>query len=346
MEMIPGLPDEIGRECLIRLPYNHFPTLISVSKKWQKEIHSNEFHQLRKKRGFSQILIALIQTDHPVTIGIPHNTALPSTQLRRLSFYEPGTNKWSKLPPIPGHSTDGLPLFCQFVGVGRNLVVIGGWDARTRQLLSSVYVYDLVTAKWHRGTDIPGGNRSHFACATDLNRTVYVAGGRDNENDALRSALAYDVDECKGLYHGGEFHVIGGYQTEMKGKFEFSAEIFDVGSWKWDFVGEDKLEVFMSSRTCVFDSVGDLYKCSSSYLWRLEGSTWQQFIELPIEVCVRTFIVTFLQKLLLIGSGVQDGQQSCYLLEFDNDQKRPKLMKVELCDEFTRLIQYGYSLEV
>ncbi|KAI3867111.1 hypothetical protein MKX03_032691 [Papaver bracteatum] len=360
MEIIPGLPNEIGRECLIRVPYTEFSTLLSVSKKWKQEIQSNKFHQQRKLRGFTQNLIALIESD-PIIDDLMQNPLNPCTPVPRLSFYEPGRNEWVKLPPIPGTSSDGLPLFCEFAGVGRKLVVIGGWDTKTWQVMSSVYIYDLVAGTWRRGADIPGGKRSFFACASDMNRKVYVAGGHDDDKNALTSALAYDVlddswnplpdmarqrDECKGLFHGGKFHVIGGYQTEMQGKFQKSSETFDVDSSKWDFVEEDKLESSISPRTYVFDLKGTLYKCCSPYLMRLDGSKWRQFIELPADVCISTHVVAWQNKMLVIGSNIKGGIQNCYVLEFEIDEKGPKWTKLELSKECTRILQSGYSFEV
>ncbi|MCL7030309.1 hypothetical protein MKW94_012657 [Papaver nudicaule] len=360
MEIIPGLPNEIGRECLIRVPYTQFSKLMSVSKKWKQEIESNKFHQERKLRGFTQNLIALIQSDSIID-DLIQNPENPSTPVPRLSFYDPTKNAWIKLPPIPGTSSEGLPLFCEFAGVGRKLVVIGGWDTKTWQVLNSVYIYDLVAGTWRRGADMPGGKRSFFACASDMNRKVYVAGGHDDDKNALTSAQAYDVlddlwiplpdmarqrDECKGLYHGGKFHVIGGYQTETQGKFDKSTETFNIDTWKWDAVEEEKLESGICPRTCVFDFKGALYKCCSSYLMRLDGSKWRQFVELPADVYIGAHVVAWQKKMLVIGSDVLGGVQSCYVLEFENNEKRPKWMKLELSKECTRILQSGYSFEV
>lgn len=50
-------------------------------------------------------------------------------------------------------------------------------------------------------------------------------------------------DECKAVFHSGKLHVIGGYSTEMQGRFERSAESFDVLMWRWDRVDLDSLEL-------------------------------------------------------------------------------------------------------
>ena len=92
-----------------------------------------------------------------------------------------------------------------------------------------MFVYNVVSAKWRRGADIPGVRRSFFGCSSDSDQMVLVAGGHNDDKNALRSALAYDVaeddwlpvpdmsmerDECKVVFQRGKFHVIGGYETE------------------------------------------------------------------------------------------------------------------------------------
>jgi len=95
---------------------------------------------------------------------------------------------------------------------------------------------------------MPGGPHTFFSCASDHERMMYVAGGHNEEKNALKSAFAYDVvndmwillpnmarerDECKVVFCAGDngfgtTKVVGGYCTEMQGRFERSAEEFDV----------------------------------------------------------------------------------------------------------------------
>ncbi|GFZ04139.1 Galactose oxidase/kelch repeat superfamily protein [Actinidia rufa] len=200
--------------------------------------------------------------------------------------------------PIPGYS-NGLPVFCRVTSVGSNLVVMGGLDPVTWEVSNAVFVYNFVAATWKRGTDMPGGPRSFFACASDLDRTVYVAGGHDKEKNALRSAMAYDVandewvhlpdmamdrDECKGVFHGGKFHVIGGYNTEMQGQFGTSAEAFSIATWKWDLVNDDFLDTAACSSTCSDGGDGRLYMCRANEVVVLQGTTWKTVAELPVDV--------------------------------------------------------------
>ncbi|KAE9604253.1 putative F-box domain-containing protein [Lupinus albus] len=48
MELISGLPDDVARDCLIRVSYQQFAAVASVCKKWKTEIHSPEFRRRRR----------------------------------------------------------------------------------------------------------------------------------------------------------------------------------------------------------------------------------------------------------------------------------------------------------
>jgi hypothetical protein len=135
---------------------------------------------------------------------------------------------------------ESLPLFCQVAAVDdgqgrKRLVVVGSWPPETWAPMNSVHVYDFLTSAWRPGVPMPAPRRSFFACAA-VGRTVYVAGGHDEERNTLRSALAYDPeaeawtevpdmaverDEPRGLCAGGRFLIVG------------SAEAFDPATSAW-----------------------------------------------------------------------------------------------------------------
>ena len=201
--------------------------------------------------------------------------AIPLANSYRLTLFDPDSGSWSELPSLPGMNR-GLPLYCGLVGVGSDLVVIGGYDPETWKSLNAVFIYNVVSATWRRGANIPGVRRSFFGCVSDSDRMVLVAGGHDGDKNALRSSLAYDVakdewlplpdmsmerDGCKVVFQHEKFHVIGGYRTKTLGRFERSAEAFDVVSWQWEHIKEDLLETSTCSRTCVVGDDGKLYMC-------------------------------------------------------------------------------------
>lgn len=146
----------------------------------------------------------------------------------------------------------------------KRLVVVGGWDPETWAPTDSVLVYDFLTGAWRRGAAMPGPRRSFFACAA-VGGKVFVAGGHDEEKNALRSALAYDPDadawaalpdmaeerdEPRGLCVDGKFLVVGGYPTPAQGRFVGSAEWFDPATSTWSAVQEGFVDDGACPRTC------------------------------------------------------------------------------------------------
>ncbi|KAF7843312.1 F-box/kelch-repeat protein [Senna tora] len=365
MDLISGLPDDVALECLIRVSYDQFPVVASVSKCWKTEIEMPEFRRRRRTTGHTQRLVVMVQARVDSEKRSSDLTTKGSNSMNpvyRLSVYEPGTGQWSELPPPPGF-TGGLPMFCQIAGVGYDLVLMGGWDPDTWKSSNSVFIYNFLSAKWRRGADMPGGPRTFFACASDSERVVYVAGGHDDEKNALRSALAYDVardewvplpdmekerDECKAIFHSGsgKFCVIGGYCTQMQGRFEKSAEVFDVATWKWDPVEDQFLGSATCPRTCVDggdDSDGGrFYMCRGGDVVVLQGSTWQEIAKVPSEIREVAYVRAWEGTLLLIGSSGFAEPCMGFLL----DLKSNSWTKLESPMGFTGCVQSGCLLEI
>lgn len=359
MELFPGLPYDMGQECLLRVPYDHLSTVSSVRKCWKQEIQRPEFWRQRKLAGFTRSLIVMVQAqvDLQRRSGIGKYSAAP---VYRLTICEPDTGYWTELPLMPGYS-DGLPMFCQLVRVGLNLVVIGGWNPDTWQVSKEVFVYSFISAKWRRGADMPGLERSFFACASDSDRTVYVAGGHDYRKNALASALAYDVlkdewirlpdmasqrDECKGVFHRGKFLVIGGYHTDMQGRFGSSAEAFDPISRQWDPIKEDFLVDATCPRTCVDAEDGRMmYLCRGIHVAALsceDNSRWQVVAELPSDVRVTAYVTAWQGKLLVVGSPRYNEAHRVYAW----DPRGDKWTKVDVPEKFSGYVQAGCCLEI
>ncbi|KAK8618880.1 hypothetical protein V6N13_132858 [Hibiscus sabdariffa] len=353
MELIPGLPNDIARECFVRVPYNDFSNIASTCKDWKFEIHLPEFFRHRRAAGCSRHVMVMTQSrvDPDGSSGLKCQ-AVP---VYRIVVFEPDTGDWCELPPVPGCS-GGLPVFCQVVGVGLNVVVMGGLDPDTFDVRNEVYVYSFLSATWRRGADMPGVERIFFGCASDSDRMVFVAGGHDGEKNALRSAMAYDVstntwvqlpdmererDECKGIFHLGKFHVIGGYCTDRQGQFESSAELFDAAMWQWSPVQENLLSRGMCPRTCTVAD-GTLYMCQGGNVAKLESDTWKTVAELPAEVCNTALVATWEDKLLVIGSPSFGEPHIAYVLNLQNY----KWTRTEPTDEYSGHVQSGCYLEL
>lgn len=355
MELISGLPEDIARDCLIRVSYEQFKTVSSVCKRWMKEVELPEFHRLRKSSGHGQKVIVMAQArvEPDWSFGLMKCMIHPAY---RLTVYESDTCNWRELPLAPSMSS-GLPMFCQLAGVGMDLVVMGGWDPETWRVSNSVFIYNLVSTKWRRGVDMPGGPRTFFGCVSDPDGMVYVAGGHNDEKVALRSAMVYDVakdewamlpdmamgrDECKAIFHAGKFHVIGGYYTEKQGRFERSTEAFDVATWRWGRVEEGFLDDGMCPRTCVDGDDEAVYMCKGDDVVAKEGSTWQLIAKLPAELCNIAYVATCHGKLLVIGSPGYSQPNIAYNLEL----KTNTWTRLETPIKFSGHVQSGCYMEI
>lgn len=355
MELIPGLPYDIARDCLIRVEYKQLATVVSICKSWKSETESPEFRRLRRAACTGQKLVVMVQArvNPDQASNIMKNGVSP---VYRFALLEPDTGDWCELPPIPGFS-NGLPLFCQVASAGSDLVVLGGLDPVTWEVSVSVFIFNFVSATWRRGADMPGVRRSFFGFASDFDRMVYVVGGHDGDKNALRSTMAYDTakdewlslpdmarerDECKAIFRHGKLHVIGGYCTEMQGRFERTAEVFEIASWQWENVLDDLLEDAMCPKTCVCGSDEVLYMCRGGYVVALKGSTWQPVADLPADVSNIANVTAWQDKLGVIGTAGFREPYMAYVL----DLKNYKWKKMETPQQYSGHVQSGCYLEI
>ncbi|XP_042444140.1 F-box/kelch-repeat protein At1g80440-like [Zingiber officinale] len=220
VEVIPGLPDAVALECLIRLPFSFLRIARRVCKRWRHEISSSSFYRLRKAANVARLLAAFVVSNpkHPFE--------------KWVALYDVTEQVWTRLPMIRDSAAE-----CQVVAVGHELVVIG----RRHSPTNMVHVHNLLTGVWRLGAPMPGPRRAFFACAASAESpVVFVAGGRDQQGLALRSALAYDVEtdawaplpdmarpvrKCRGFFARGLFRVFSRQLT-------FEAFDATAGEWK------------------------------------------------------------------------------------------------------------------
>ncbi|KAI3759666.1 hypothetical protein L6452_07648 [Arctium lappa] len=351
MDLIPRLPNDVGLDCLIRLPYDQLPTAASVCRSWKSQIELPHFWNRRKSAGLTRRIVVMVQS----TVDPTHKHGLRkymAAPVYRLTVYEPGTGNWTHLPPIPGFS-DGLPLFCQIAPVGYDLVVVGGLNPEKWEASNSVFVYNFVSATWRRGRDMPGCRRSFFGCASDGDRRVFVAGGHDNEKNALRSGMMYDVaddvwvplpdmaderDECKGAFHRGKFHVIGGYNTQMQGQFGKSTEAFDPSTCQWDET-DDFLGADTCPRTCVDGGNRLMYMYRDGAVVALDYSSKTR---IPNDMDSVPCMIECDGQLLAVGSVGFGRAHGVYVL----DLRTYTWTKAEVPEEFSGHVQSGCCLEI
>ncbi|KAJ0246615.1 F-box/kelch-repeat protein SKIP20 [Hirschfeldia incana] len=278
-DLISGLPEELATECLVRVPFEFHSSMKSVSRLWQSLVSDRSFDRERRRAGKDESLLCLVQpltppSSSPVKSSVEGEVSekkkeqegeshsqqqqlqqprVIGTPLYGLSVYNATLDTWHRVA-IP----ERIPLFCECVALqdAGKVLLIGGWDPETLQPVKDVFVLDFSAADgrgWRRGKPMSSA-RSFFACAAVGSTKVYVAGGHDDQKNAIRSAEVYDVekdewvaippmtegrDECHGFSMASEdlgFCVLSGYGTETQGQFRSDAEVYDPVSNSWSVV--------------------------------------------------------------------------------------------------------------
>jgi hypothetical protein len=260
LQLIPGLPEEIALECLLKVSYKCHPCLQKVCRRWEKEVTDPLFYRERKKAGTTRHCVCMVQALVPeavaaagvvggegIELKLGKQDAAPAaaTVMYGISMYDLQQRTWERLPMIP-EFPQGLPLFCRLVSLDGKLIVVGGWHPWTWEALRCTYVFSFSTQNWSRGADMPRV-RSFFACAV-MGGSVFVAGGHDENKTALSTADVYNVDadrweslpdmseerdECAGVVLHGKLFVISGYGTHSQGQFRSSADVLDPSTGSW-----------------------------------------------------------------------------------------------------------------
>ncbi|KAM1998168.1 hypothetical protein ACFX16_005738 [Malus domestica] len=342
-DFIPGLPAELGLECLTWLPYTAHPVASRVCRPWRTLLESQDFYFHRKKTGRTYKVACLVQALPPKLVtsesDVPKSTESPAYGI---TVFDRASRSWDRLDPVSEYP-NGLPLFCQLASCEGKLVIMGGWDPVSYDPVTDVFVYDFATSHWRKANDMPS-KRSFFAIGSDAGQ-VYVAGGHDENKNALKSAWVYDVrsdewteltpmshdrDECEGVVIGSEFWVVSGYRTESQGVFEGGAEVLELGSRQWRLVDE-AWEAGHCPRHCV--GVGDDGKLVS----------WGK---LDSGVRVGTCGVMLGGGTLVVGSECQGASQGFYMVEEMKGRQNGKLDSISVPDEFSGFVQSGCCVEI
>ncbi|XP_040380781.1 F-box/kelch-repeat protein At1g80440-like [Oryza brachyantha] len=374
-ELIPGLPEEVARECLIRVGFDQLPVVRRISRQWKSEVESPAYNRMRKTEGLARTALALVQARPELAeAGPAHKQSSagggPGNSYRMV-LLDTAEGVWNALPELPGQG-GSLPLFCQVAAVDggdgrKRLVVVGGWDPETWAPTDSVFVYDFLTGAWRRGAGMPGPRRSFFACAA-VGEKVYVAGGHDEEKNALRSALAYEPDadawaalpdmaeerdEPRGLCVGGKFLVVGGYPTPAQGQFVGSAESFDPATSTWSPAQDGLVDDGACPRTCcAAPGAGDrMYMLRDGHLVARHGATsssaaWRPVAPVPEDARTAAVVSAIPDgRVVVIGSGCHGGDQTVYTLR-EEAGKPASWARAPAPPEFAGHVQAACLLEI
>ncbi|CAN1306967.1 F-box/kelch-repeat protein At1g15670 [Linum perenne] len=339
-ELIPGLPEEIAMECLTRLHYTSHAVASEVCRRWRHLVGSRDFYYHRKTTGHTRKTACLIHA-----LFSPEPKPVGPTRYG-LTIFDPVTESWERVEPVPEYP-NGLPLFCQVVSTEGKVVVMGGWDPTDYQPVRHVSVYDFTTRKWRQGKPMPEP-RSFFAAAAHSGKVV-IAGGHDENKNALRSAWIYDLyadeweelppmsqerDECEAVVIGSEIWVVGGYRTDRQGQFDSSAEAIEIGGeLKWRRV-EEAWKEGQCPRSCLGVRNGGEKAAAELFNWAEVGGG-----EVKVGACG---VQLGSGMTLVSGSGYQGGPQGVYIVEGQDG----KWKKLSVGCEFAGFIQSGCCAEV
>ncbi|GLJ04651.1 hypothetical protein SUGI_0000660 [Cryptomeria japonica] len=367
MEIFPRLPEEVGRECLLRVSFRSHSTLRAVCKSWQAVVDSPCFNQDRKRSATSEQCVFFIQAlPAPADSVIEKAHRVPTYAL---TLYDPLQCLWQRqTPPFPELS-DGIPLFSECIAVKNKVILIGGWHPARWEAIKSVFVLDVSSGRWSRGANMPTV-RSFFACSVSpSDGLLYVAGGHDENKRALRGAAVYDVgqdkweslpdmmearDESRGAFVDGKFYVISGYESEAQGRFKQSAQVYDPNTGLWSSL-QNMWPNWGCPRSCscisAFGGVLAFYR-GGVLSYDSKGNEWQQIGALPSGLeCVRGAAV-WRDRIFVTGSQVGRTAQSCYLFEppsFNGGKGEMgcgKWIPLERPQNFAGIVQSVATLEI
>ncbi|XP_077224213.1 uncharacterized protein LOC143857656 [Tasmannia lanceolata] len=162
--LLPNLPNEIGIQCIARVPRSFHPNLSLVCRSWRSLLRSSLFYSTRSY---------LKCTQHFLYFNIADGES--SVKWFVLDIYDENPRKIKALPPIPSHV--GFGFAC--VVLGPCLYVLGGIEGEVPRVdsirSSNVWVYDARTNTWEAGPNMMIGRMS--TNVTVVNGKIYVVGG-------------------------------------------------------------------------------------------------------------------------------------------------------------------------
>ncbi|KAJ6370619.1 hypothetical protein OIU76_028827 [Salix suchowensis] len=296
-QLIPGLPDEIAMECLVRVPYQFHSNMKSVCHTWLHLISHPSFYQQRLQSGTAEHLVCLVQPIPPINFSTTSTTdddpLITSSSSDSNKIFKNRDEQEQQHIHSPPQNSYVLPMF-SLPSSGKQLL-LGGWDPTTLEPVPHIYILDFiettgVACKWRRGASmlVP---RSFFACGVVGPSTVCVAGGHDSQKNALRSEKAHDVetdqwkmlpgmieerDEFQGLSWEGDsmFWVVSGYSTESQGQFRSDVEFYDLHTGYWSKI--DGVWPFSTTSPRAATGTGCVNRDKYQWSWFLGGEQQSQ----------------------------------------------------------------------
>ncbi|KAG2688998.1 hypothetical protein I3760_09G118800 [Carya illinoinensis] len=185
--LIPGLPDDVSLNCLLRLPVQSHAACKVVCKRWHLLLGSKErFFTRRKELGLKDPWL-FVFAFHKCTRKIQWQV-LDLTQF-----------SWHSIPAMPCKGGKVCPhgFRCVAIPQESNLFVCGGVVSDGDCPLDLVLKYEMQKNRWTVMNQMITA-RSFFASGA-INGMIYVAGG--NSTDLFELDSAEVMDPIKGSWH-------------------------------------------------------------------------------------------------------------------------------------------------
>ncbi|KAM7270500.1 hypothetical protein ACFE04_029714 [Oxalis oulophora] len=225
--LIPGLPDDVALNCLLRLPVESHSTCRTVCKRWHLLLGNKErFFTRRKEMGFSEPWL-FVFTFHKCTGKIQWQV------LDLMNF------TWHAIPSMPiKDKVCPHGLRCVSVPNDGILFVCGGMVSDVDCPLDLVLKYEMRKNRWTVMNKMITA-RSFFASGV-IDKMMYVAGGNSADLFELDSAEVLDLED-------GNWRPIPNMGTNMASydTAVLNKKLFVTEGWLWPF--------FVSPRGQVYD---------------------------------------------------------------------------------------------
>ncbi|KAL8037918.1 hypothetical protein ABFX02_11G068900 [Erythranthe guttata] len=228
--ILPGLPDDVSKQCLSLVPRSNFPAMGAVSKRWRSYIKSKEFVTVRKLAGVVEEWLYVLTVDD-------------EGKESHWEVLDCSGNKRCRLLPMPGPVKAGFGV----VVLNGKLLVIAGYSVvdGTGSVSADVYQYDPCLNSWSKLASMNVA-RYDFACA-EVDGMVYAVGGCGADGESLSCAEVYDPDSdrwtaieslrrprwgCFACSFQGKLYVMGGRSTFSIGNSRF-VDVYSPKSRSW-----------------------------------------------------------------------------------------------------------------
>ncbi|CAN6484781.1 unnamed protein product [Victoria cruziana] len=179
--LIPGLPDDVGVQCLARVPRLFHPTLSLVCRSWNSLLRSQLFFSTRSFLQAAQPFLCLLVRTHDTTSSLSWFALHHHDNFRHIF----------SLPLMPS-----TPVGAACAVLGTRLFVLGG--SVNEIPTHTVWIYDAVLNRWEAGPNMRVARE--FAATGEIDGKIYVVGGCQPDSWSRSNSWAEVFDPRVGAW--------------------------------------------------------------------------------------------------------------------------------------------------